>query len=142
MITIKPYLKEYYQEVTNILKEANHFDKNWDSKNNLSSMVEKDKESVIVALEENTIIGVLYITLIGNKLACLYRLVVKKEYRKQGIATSLIKYAESLLKNKGIVEVGMYVNSIDKELQTFYNERDFNASSNTSYIYMWKELIK
>lgn len=116
MITIKPYIKENYQEVVTILKEADHFDKNWDSEKNILGMLEKDKESVIISLKDNKVVGILYITSIGTQLACLYRLIIKKENRKQGIATSLIKHAESLLKNKGVLEVGMYVNFNNKEL--------------------------
>lgn len=137
---VKPYKKENYKEVKKILEEADHFDKNWDSEENILGMIKNDPESVLIALEKNQVVGVIYLTLLGTKVGVIYRLVVKKEFRNNGIATSLIKYAEFLLKNKGVMEIGMYVDANNQELQVFYKKRNYLSSTNKPYVYMWKEL--
>jgi len=142
MATIRPYAEGDYKEVKEILKEAGLFDNSWDSEENILGMIKKDTESVLVALEGSTIVGVLYTFLFGAHIAWLFRLAVKKTYRKHGIATLLIKHAELSLKKKGITEVGMYVNANEVELHMFYKKKDYRSSTNKSYMYMWKELTK
>ena len=140
MIIIQSYLKENYNSVKEILKEAESFDELWDSEENVTGMIEKDKESVLVAMDEDKVVGVLYIIFFGTKVANIFRLAVKKEYRNRGIATSLIERAEVLLKNNGVKEIGMYVDTTKTELQTFYEKKDFNSSTGKAYVYMWKRI--
>lgn len=141
MVVIKSYSKEYYREIKKILEDAGSFDDFWDSEENIMGMILRDKESVLVALDKDIIVGVLYVVFFGTQVANIYRLAVKKEYRKQGIATSLIKQVELLLKNKGIKEIGMYVDADKKELQIFYEKREYLSSTNKKYIYRWKRIL-
>jgi ribosomal protein S18 acetylase RimI-like enzyme len=141
MVVIKSYSKEYYREIKKILKDVGSFDDFWDSEENIMGMILRDKESVLVALDKDIIVGVLYVVFFGTQVANIYRLAVKKEYRKQGIATSLIKQVELLLKNKGIKEIGMYVDADKKELQIFYEKREYLSSTNKKYIYRWKRIL-
>jgi ribosomal protein S18 acetylase RimI-like enzyme len=90
-----------------------------------------------VAVDNKIIIGNLFIIPYGSKITYLFRLAVKKEYRKQGIASQLISFAQEIVKKRGITEVGLYVNAFNKELQNFYLKRGFKTSGN-SYIYMWR----
>jgi ribosomal protein S18 acetylase RimI-like enzyme len=139
MLKIRNYKPPDYLQVVSILKEANLFDEIWDSEENLLGMVSKDPESVIVAEIDDSIVGNLFMIPYGDKIAYLFRLAVKQKYRKQGIATELIKYAQKLVKSKGVSEVGLYVDSNNKTLQSFYQKRGFKAS-NSTYYYMWNEL--
>lgn len=139
MISVRPYARKDYRSVKEILKEAGHYDDLWDSEENISGIVLKDPESILVAVDSNRIVGVLYIVLFGANVAWIFRLAVRKDYRNQGIASLLIKHAESLLQIKGIKEVGMYVNANDSELNEFYEKRKFH-SSKKPYIYMWRKL--
>lgn len=140
MITIKPYLKEHYNGIEKVLKEAGSFDDLWDSEKNVAGMITRDKESVLVALDGDRIVGVLYIIFFGTQVADIFRLAVRKEYRKQGIASSLIEQAELLLKNKGIKEIGMYVDTVKIKLHEFYKKRNYRSSTGKEYIYMWKKI--
>lgn len=140
MIKIRNYKKTDYSQVASILKEANLFDELWDSKDNLSGMVDKNPESIIVAEDNNNfVVGNLFIVPYGTKIAYLFRLAVRKNYRKQGIASALIQHAQTIAKRKDFSEVGFYVDSHDQELQAFYKKREFQISKK-SYFYMWREL--
>lgn len=136
---IRNYKNQDYSKVASILKESNLFDEVWDSDENLASMVENNPESILVAEVNNDVVGNLLIVPYGNKVSYLFRLVVKNEFRKQGIATELIKKAEEIVKQKDISEVGLYVDSGNLGLHDFYKKRGFKISTGT-YYYMWKEL--
>lgn len=136
---IRNYANQDYFQVTSILKEVNLFDEVWDSEDNLKSMIEKDSNSILVAEINGKIVGNLLIVPYGGKVAYLFRLAVKKEFRQQGIATKLIKKAEEIIKQSGVLEFGLYVDSGNLSLHDFYKERGFKISPAT-YYYMWKEL--
>lgn len=139
MITIRNYTDDDYQGVKALLQEADLFASTWDSQENLKGMVLKDPESVLVAVDGNVIVGNIFITPFGTKVAHVYRLVVKKEYRKKGIASQLIKTAEGIIKKKGGVEIGLYVDTQNSELKEFYKKKNFKTS-NKEFIHIWKEL--
>ena len=139
MISIRNYTNDDYQGVKALLQEADLFASTWDSQENLKGMILQDRESILVAVEGNVIVGNIFIIPFGPKVAHLYRLVVKKEYRKRGIASQLIQKAESIIKKKGGVEIGLYVDTQHEELKTFYKKRNFKTSGK-EFIHMWKEL--
>lgn len=136
---IRNYQKADYHQVAVNLKEAELFDEIWDSESNLTGMIENDFESIMVAEEDSQIIGNIFIIPYGTKISYIFRLAVKNNHRKQGVASELIKYAIESLKKKGISEVGLYVDSGNLELQSFYKKRGFQISTK-SYFYMWNEL--
>ena len=138
MISIRNYRKADYQQVKTILQEVNLFDKVWDSEENLSGMIKKDSQSIIIAVDKNTIVGQVIIIPYGTKVEYLFRLAVKKEFRKQGIATLLINSANKIAKKRKISEVGLYVEACNKKLQSFYQKRGFKISSK-QYYYMWQK---
>ncbi len=138
MINIRNYQKTDYQQVKAILQEANLFDEVWDSEENLSGMIEKDPQSIIVAVDKNIIIGQVIIIPYGSKIEYLFRLAVKREFRKQGTATLLINFANKIAQKRKISEIGLYVETGNKKLQSFYQKRGFKISSK-QYYYMWNE---
>ena len=140
MVQIRAYQKTDYSAVKVILEEAKLFDEIWDSEANLLGMMDIDRESILVAIDDKTVLGNIYIVPFGDRVAFLFRLAVKKEYRNQGIASELIRKVEELLKKKGFIEVGLYVNSAHKDLHAFYQIRNFKASQK-SLIYNWKRLV-
>jgi len=139
MSKIRPYQLNDYSQVKTILKEAELFDSVWDSEMNLKEMINKNPMNILVVSEKGEIIACVYLIPFGTKIVNLFRLTVRKKYRNQGIATTLIDYVEKFLKSKGVIEMGLYVNADNQTLEQFYKKRQFTASGN-KYIYMWKEL--
>jgi ribosomal protein S18 acetylase RimI-like enzyme len=114
MIRIRKYLENDYRDVSMILKEAELFDPVWDSEENIQDMIQKDPESVIVAVANNNVVGNLFIIYYGPKLQYLFRLAVKKEYRKKGIAMELLEYARKIAEKRNVSEIGLYADSENK----------------------------
>jgi len=142
MIKLRNYQPSDYSSVKENLQEADMYDDVWDSEDNLAGMINKDPESVIVAYERNTVVGHLVIVSYGIKMTYLFRLVVKKIYRNQGIASQLMTHAEEIAKKRGAREIGLYVDAQNNTLHSFYTKRGFGTSrKQRTYMYMWKELI-
>lgn len=138
-VKIRNYTDTDYTDIVEILKEADLFDAVWDSQANLNSITKSNPHSILVAVEQDKVIGNIIIVTYGKKVSYLFRLAVKKEYRRQGIGSALIKKAEEIIKQNGTGEAGLYVDSGNFDLQEYYRKRDFNISPKT-YYYMWKDL--
>lgn len=129
---IRNYNSSDYLEIVAMLKDSDLYDEVWDSEENLSM-------TIMVAEDHENIVGSVFIIPYGKNVSYLFRLVVKKEFRRQGIATDLIKRAEEMIGKGGTKELGFYVDSGNIDLQEFYKKRGFKISLKT-YYYMWKEL--
>ena len=138
-IRIRTYQTTDYPTVKAILEEADMSDPTWDSENNYASMIQKDPSSVLVALVDNNIVGIIIIDFHGNELSFLYRLAVKKEYRKRGIGTKLLEEAEKIVKERGGKEVAFFVDANNEELQEYYAKKGYTTSGN-KFICMWKSI--
>jgi ribosomal protein S18 acetylase RimI-like enzyme len=138
-MNIRNYSHQDYTQIVTILREADLFDEVWDSETNLKSLVANNPQFILVAEEDNIIIGNIFIVPYGKNVSYLFRLAVKKEFRKSGIGSALINRAEEVIKQEKSTEVGLYVDSGNINLQNFYKKRGFSISQKT-YYYMWKEL--
>ncbi|MFA7244245.1 MAG: GNAT family N-acetyltransferase [Patescibacteria group bacterium] len=118
------YKNEDYESVKSILSEADMFDEVWDSKQHLAKKIQLEAKGILLAVENKEIIGCIYVN--RNPWACfLYRLAVRKQYRKKGAGTLLIETATNMLQEEGVEEVAIYVDSSNEDLQNFYEKRGF-----------------
>ena len=69
MISMRSYLPDDFTDVKEILEEAEHFDEVWDSEENLKSILQKEPESIIVAVDGERVIGAVYIIFFGANVA-------------------------------------------------------------------------
>lgn len=138
MVTIRPYRPTDYPQIVALLTEANLFDDTWESEQNLASMIKVNPDSIIVAVAEDKIVGNIFLIPYGDKISFLFRLAVKQEYRHQGIATQLLNYVEDLAGKKGIIELCLFADETNKDLQAFYKKRGWTSSKHP-YFCLWKE---
>lgn len=139
MITIRSYQPTDYSQVITLLQEADLYADTWESEVNLTSMVEANPNSIIVAVDQDKIIGNIFLIPYGAKISFLFRLAVKKEYRHQGIATQILEYVEDLAHKRGIIELCLFADETNKGLQSFYQKRGWSSSKHPYYC-LWKEL--
>lgn len=140
-LEIRNYTTTDYNGVKRVLQEAQLFDETWDSPDNLAGMIKKDKSAVLVAVDGATVVGVVYLVPFGPKFLQLFRLAVKRIYRGRGIATKLIDRAQKIAKDRGVLEVGLFVESGKTDLRSFYRKRGFGGSDK-KYVFMWKSIDK
>jgi ribosomal protein S18 acetylase RimI-like enzyme len=136
-MNIRSYRDEDYDEIKIILQQGGHFDDVWDSRLHWKAKIENDKNSILIAENENEILGCILI--LRDEWTCfIFRLAVKEIYRSQGIGSMLIKSAEEQLRKNGAEEVAIFVNEEDTKLQQYYERRGYLKGGN--YRSMYKKL--
>ncbi len=123
-IHIRDYADSDYEDVRKNLEDGALFDADWDSRENLTHKIERNPGSIIVAIADHEVIGNVYIVEDGWA-AFIFRLAVRKPYRRRGIATMLLKEAEKRLAEKGVKEVALLVRNEEDELKSFYGKRGY-----------------
>lgn len=123
-IKIRPYTDSDYPQVKRNLAAGGLFLENWDARENLAGKIQKNPDSILVAVLEKQIIGSVYIVEDGWS-AKIARLCVGKNYRNKGIGSKLLEAAEEILKGKGRKEIALYVDEDNLDLKDFYKKRGY-----------------
>jgi len=139
MIRVRNYVESDYKGVKDVLLDAGMFDETWDSKEGLSGMITANRDAILVAVDNGIVVGNVYIIPFGSKIVHIYRLAVKKDYQNQGIASNLIANVEKIVKKRGVIEIGLFVDSDKMNLLDFYKKRDFGGS-NEKLFHLWKPI--
>ena len=137
MTNIRFYTDSAYEEVVKVLKEGDLFDEVWEDRQNLKRKIERDPESILLAIIDKKIVGCVFIVEDGWN-AFLWRLSVKKDYRKKGIGLALMQKAEEIIKKRGLKEVSLFVGSDKVDLKSWYQKQDYKKTSD--YTFMYKKL--
>lgn len=116
--------------LTKLIQDEKQYDdtisNNFVVKNYFKNIV-KLKDNILLGYKkDNKIVGYLYLKPIENHYL-IDGLYVEKEYRNQSIATSLIKEAEKILKQKGIKYVDINVLNNNKLAKDIYESLEFKV---------------
>lgn len=137
MVSIRYYSDSDYDQVKEVLQESNLYDEVWEDRKNLKRKIKRDPKSILIAEENNQIIGCVFIVEDGWN-AFIWRLSVRKNNRKKGIGLILMKKAEELIKKRGIKEASIFVNSKNNSLKKWYQKQNYSTTSD--YTFMYKKL--
>lgn len=136
-IIIRQYADSDYEEVKKILEEADMFDTVMDGRKILKKKIAQDSNSILVAEINKEIVGNVY--LINDAwFSGIFRLAVKKEFRKRDIGQTLMQKAEKYLKDEGHPEVMIFVNSKYGKLINWYKKQGYQHSDNL-FKALWKK---
>jgi ribosomal protein S18 acetylase RimI-like enzyme len=139
MLKIQEFDPKYLTNIIEIIKDVGIYDETWDSEENILSMVKNNKESIFLALIDSEVAGLIQIVPYGQKVSWFFRLIVKKNFRRKGVASLLLKKAESIQRKNLKKEVGLYVSLGNQKLIDFYKKRGYKTS-NRQWLYMWKKI--
>ena len=139
-MTIRSYKSSDYEAIIANEKLADMYDETWDSRANYEHLARMNPTNILVAEIDNKIVSSQIIVPLGPDLAVLYRLNVLEKFRGQGIGDKMLEHAEIVAKNRGIKELGMYVDSTKSDLIKYYGKRNYKANSSVSYSYLWKNI--
>ena len=105
LMTIDDYEKVYELWMSCIGMGLNNLD---DSKEGIDKFLQRNPDTCFVAEVENVIVGVI---IVGNdgRRGYIYHTAVNPQYRKQGIAKSLVDTAMTALQKTGINNVALVV---------------------------------
>ncbi len=136
-VAVRSYEEADYEGVKKNLLEAGLYDAGADSPEALSRAIKGNPNAILVALSDGEIAGTVYIE--TGWYAFIFRLAVRADYRNKGIASALLARAESIIKELGYTECGLYVDAEDGELLLWYEKRGYNRSVK-NYNSMWKKI--
>jgi len=134
MVTIKFYKDDFYADVKQILKESNLYDETWETKDHLKHKIERDPQSILIAVDNNKIIGCVFIVEDGWN-GFIWRLCVKESHRKKGTGSLLMQKAEEIIKNRGIKEASLFVDTKNESLQEWYKKQGYTKTSDWTFMY-------
>jgi ribosomal protein S18 acetylase RimI-like enzyme len=136
-VKIRNYKNIDYPSVNKILREGDLFDENWDNEEKLNNRINEKHDSILVAVIKEQVVGCVY--LVDDILPLIFRLAVKKEFRRQGIGKLLVEEAAKHLRKHGHKEIGLFVDEEKEELKNWYRKQGFKESKST-WRGFWKQI--
>lgn len=137
-LKVRRYTTKDYESVKEIYVQTNWFDEVTDSELGLSEKIRRDKDSILVAVNENNeIIGTVSIIEDG-RIAWFFRLLARKDIDNKIVRNKLIEEAEKLLKGKGYKNVHIFSLDSDSKLHEEYENQGFMKGR--LFQWFWKKL--
>ena len=142
MIVIRPLTKtETEENIDKIMEIAADIDgEYWEKKNFLMPLPDKWVLS-LAAWNIHLPIGYAIVSRKGEAVAHLHHLMVRYEYRSQGLGTKLLKQAETRAQALGISELTLKVIVNNNRAQRFYERLGFIQIETEGDYQLWRKRI-
>lgn len=103
-----------------------------DSKEGISGFLKRNPDTCFVAIEENSLIGVI---IVGNdgRRGYIYHTAVNPEYQKRGTGTQMVETALRALRDEGINKIALVVFDKNTTGNAFWEKRGFTKREDLVY---------
>jgi ribosomal protein S18 acetylase RimI-like enzyme len=95
-----------------------------DDRQSIEKYLKRNEGCSVAAFHGDTLVGAIISGHDGRR-AFFNHLFVIPEYRKQGIATRLVRYAFDAMKREGIKRVGIFIHKTNPGAQAFWTKMGF-----------------
>jgi ribosomal protein S18 acetylase RimI-like enzyme len=128
-MSIDDYEKVYELWMSCVGMGLNNLD---DSKEGIDKFLQRNPDTCLVAEADSRIVGVI---IVGNdgRRGYIYHTAVNPQYRKQGIAKSLVETAMAALQNNGINKVALVVFDRNEIGNDFWEKMGFTVRDDLIY---------
>ena len=129
LMSIDDYEKVYELWMSCVGMGLNNLD---DSKEGIDKFLQRNPDTCFVAEADNRIVGVI---IVGNdgRRGYIYHTAVNPQYRKKGIAKSLVEAAMTALQNNGINKVALVVFDRNEIGNDFWENMGFTVRDDLIY---------
>ena len=129
LMSIDDYEKVYELWMSCVGMGLNNLD---DSKEGIDKFLQRNPDTCLVAEADSRIVGVI---IVGNdgRRGYIYHTAVNPQYRKQGIAKSLVETAMAALQNNGINKVALVVFDRNEIGTDFWEKMGFTVRDDLIY---------
>ena len=137
---IRYYKQTDYKKLIDLYKLSDQFkfDEVTDSEEGITRKIEKDPESLLVAEENGQIVGSVSIIEDG-RIGLLFRLIASPDNpNKDDILKALVEKSESILKNRGYLE--MHNTAPTNDLNALMERRKLKFRKGNVYTWFWKKI--
>ena len=107
----------------------------------IDKKIEVDDGLFFVAVKDNAVVGTIMAGYDGHR-GWIYSLAVLPKYRRKGIASALLEFAEEKLSKLGCVKINLQIMGENKEAHTFYQANEYRTENRISMGKQLKENIK
>ena len=105
------------------IKAKNFFLKKYYTKNNLKQLVKNKTITILIAIDDNEIIGYLIANSPYGGVSSIIWLAVKDSSQNKGIGSNLLKKYEAIAKKQGIHKILLLIT--DKQRSKFYKKNGY-----------------
>ena len=129
LMTIDDYEKIYELWISCVGMGLNNLD---DSREGIERFLQRNPDTCFVAETENRIVGAI---IVGNdgRRGYIYHTAVNPQYRKQGIAKSLVETAMAALQKQGINKAALVVFDKNEIGNVFWEKMGFTVRDDLIY---------
>jgi ribosomal protein S18 acetylase RimI-like enzyme len=124
-VKIRNFRLNDYAQVLHIWRATN-LDQEGASLDSIAKQISWDSELILVAEEDEKVIGVIMGSIDGNR-AYFYRLSVLPEFQRRGIGHQLVSELENRFRAKGVTEVVIMVNQNSRQALSFYRSLGYQV---------------
>lgn len=132
-MTLRFYTTSDYVKLRTVYEQSGWFDPETDAEEKLKKQIEKDPESILLTIDNDTIVGTVTLLFTG-RLGLFFRL----HGDTKEIRGSLLKKGEQIFKNHGYNEV--HILTPEEDLQRQEDYADYGFKKSRPYRWFWKKI--
>lgn len=103
-----------------------------DSEKGISKYLERNSKTCFVCIRNEKVVGVILSGHDGRR-GFIHHLAVDPDFRRQGIATELLRQALNALKAEEISKVGLFVFAYNSDGNAFWEKQGFTLRTDINY---------
>lgn len=103
-----------------------------DSEKSISKYLERNSRTCFVCVRNEKVVGVILSGHDGRR-GFIHHLAVDPDFRRQGIATELLRQALNALKKEEISKVGLFVFAYNSDGNAFWEKQRFTLRTDINY---------
>lgn len=129
---IRPYVESDEQDVATLWREVFPDSPEWNQpETDIRRKLSIQRDLFLVAVIDSELVGTTMAGFDGHR-GWVYYVVVRKTYRRQGVATALMRHAESGLANLGCSKVNLQIRASNHEVVSFYKRLGYQVEERVS----------
>jgi hypothetical protein len=129
---IRPYVESDEQDVATLWREVFPDSPEWNQpETDIRRKLSIQRDLFLVAVIDSELVGTTMAGFDGHR-GWVYYVVVRKTYRRQGVATALMRHAESGLANLGCSKVNLQIRASNHEVVSFYKRLGYQIEERVS----------
>lgn len=129
---IRPYLESDEKDVIALWREVFPNAPEWNEPaTDIRRKLLVQRDLFLLAVVDSELVGTTMAGFDGHR-GWIYYVAVRNPYRRQGVATALMRHAETALANLGCLKVNVQIRTANQEVVSFYKQLGYQVEERVS----------